>query len=155
MPASFFIDIHRIDWISQILRRVFLALNRVVQHQIHGSSTSLGIIGSGFRHRVNLHWKVASCHLFDMALCFLVGSERKSLKWLQGELREIHNVEQTKKMIPLITCETLFGQHVSELVLGVNIFDLDLGVQIDSVEQPNQRNSVSSGYVSSSSDFVL
>ena len=38
------------------------------------------------------------------------------------------------KMVPLITCETRFGQHVCELVFGVNIFDLDLGVQIDSVK---------------------
>ena len=64
------------------------------------------------------------------------------------EHREIHNVEQTKKMIPLITCETLFGQHVSELVSGVNIFHLDLWVQIDSVEQPIKRNSEGSGHVS-------
>ena len=28
-------------------------------------------------------------------------------------------------MIPLITCEMSFGQHVSELVFGVNVFDLD------------------------------
>ena len=41
------------------------------------------------------------------------------------EHREIHDVEQTKKMIPLITRETLFGQHVRELGVGVNIFDLD------------------------------
>ena len=47
--------------------------------------------------------------------------------------REIHDVQQTKKMVPFITCEITFGQNVRELVFGVNIFDLDLGVQIDSV----------------------
>ena len=47
-------------------------------------------------------------------------------------------------MISFITRETLFGQHVRELVPGVNMFDLDLGVQIDSVEQPIKRNSACS-----------
>ena len=50
-------------------------------------------------------------------------------------------------MVPFITCEIIFGQHVSKLVLGVNIFDLDLGVHIDSVEEPIKRNSVGSGHV--------
>ena len=40
--------------------------------------------------------------------------------------REIDDVEQTKKMV-LITCEITFNQHVSELVLGFNVFDLDFG----------------------------
>ena len=51
-------------------------------------------------------------------------------------------------MIPLITRETLFGQHVSELVFGVTIFDLDFWLLIDSVEQPIKSNSVGSGHVS-------
>ena len=50
--------------------------------------------------------------------------------------REIHDVEQTKKMAPLITCKITFSQHVSESVSGVNMFDLDLVVQIDPVKQP-------------------
>ena len=64
------------------------------------------------------------------------------------EHRVIHNVEQTKKMIPLITCEAPVGQHVSEFVFGVNMFDLDLWFYIDSVEQPVKCNSVESGHVS-------
>ena len=64
--------------------------------------------------------------------------------------REIHDVEQTKKKVPLISCGITFSQHVSELFLGVNIFDLDFGAQIDSVKQPVQRNSVGSGQVSHS-----
>ena len=36
------------------------------------------------------------------------------------------DVEQPKKMVPLITYEASSGQHVSKLFLGVNIFDLDL-----------------------------
>ena len=47
-----------------------------------------------------------------------------------------HDILQTTKMVPLITCEIFFGQHVRELVFGVITFDLDLGIQIDSVEQP-------------------
>ena len=44
------------------------------------------------------------------------------------------NVEQTQKMIPLITCEISLGQYVWELVFGINVFDLDFVVQIDSIE---------------------
>ena len=58
------------------------------------------------------------------------------------------DVEQTHKMVPLITCEISFGQKVSELVFGVIMFDLDLGVHIDSVKQPTWRNSVSSWHES-------
>ena len=42
-------------------------------------------------------------------------------------------------MLPLITREASFGQHVCELVFGVNVTDLDLGVQINSVKQPIKR----------------
>ena len=54
-------------------------------------------------------------------------------------------VEQTQKMILLITCEISLCQYVCELVFGVDVFDLDLGVQIDSVKQPIKSNSVGSG----------
>ena len=53
------------------------------------------------------------------------------------------DVEQTQKMIPLITCEISLCHYVCELVLGVNVFDLDLGVQIDSIKQPIKSNHVS------------
>ena len=62
--------------------------------------------------------------------------------------RKAHDIEQTQKVIPLIARETSFGQNVSELVFGVNIFDLDLGFQVDSVKQPIKSNSVGSGHVS-------
>ena len=52
------------------------------------------------------------------------------------ENRKSHDVEQTKKIAPLITRETAFSQQISEWVFGVNIFDLDSGFQIDSVKQP-------------------
>ena len=44
------------------------------------------------------------------------------------------NVKQAQQMIPLITCEISFGQNVSKLVFGVDVFDLDFGIQIDSIE---------------------
>ena len=44
------------------------------------------------------------------------------------------NVEQTQKMIPFIMREISLGQHVCELVFGVDVFDLDFGVQFDSVK---------------------
>ena len=55
------------------------------------------------------------------------------------------DVEQTQKMIPIITCEISLCQYVCVLVLGVNVFDLDLVVQTDSIKQPIKSNSVSSG----------
>ena len=44
--------------------------------------------------------------------------------------REIHDVEQTKKMVPFVTRETTFGQHVRKWVLGINICDLDFGSKL-------------------------
>ena len=49
-------------------------------------------------------------------------------------------------MVPLITGEITFGQHVRELVFGVHIFFL--GVQIDSLVQPTKCDSVGSGHMS-------
>ena len=55
---------------------------------------------------------------------------------------EMASIEQMKKIVPLITCEIPFSQHVCEMVLGVNVTDLNLGVQINPVKQPIQSNSV-------------
>ena len=55
---------------------------------------------------------------------------------------DMADIEQMKKIVPLITCEISFGQYVCELVCGVNETDLDLGVQIDLVKQPIKSNSV-------------
>ena len=57
-------------------------------------------------------------------------------------------VEQMKKIVPLVTCEIPFSQHVCELVFGVNVIDLDFGVQIDFITQPIKSNSVDSGNMS-------
>ena len=52
-----------------------------------------------------------------------------------GKHREIHDVEQTKKIAPFITRKTFFSPQVCELVFGVNKIDLDLRVQVHSVKQ--------------------
>ena len=43
------------------------------------------------------------------------------LKNLQERVLNVHIVEQTKKMIPFITREVAFRQHVGELVFGINV----------------------------------
>ena len=40
---------------------------------------------------------------------------------------EMANVKRAQKMIPFVTCEISLGQHVCELVFGVNVFDLYFG----------------------------
>ena len=57
---------------------------------------------------------------------------------------EMADIEQMKKLVPLITCEIPFGQHVCELMFGVNVTDLNFGVQIYPVKQRIQSNSVGS-----------
>ena len=37
------------------------------------------------------------------------------------------NIEQTKKIIPLIKRKFLFGEDVCDLVFGVNVKNLDFG----------------------------
>ena len=58
------------------------------------------------------------------------------------------NVKQAQQMIPLITRDISFGQNVSKLVFGVDVFDLDIGIQINSFKQPIKCNSVSPGNMS-------
>ena len=61
-----------------------------------------------------------------------------------AERAEIADVEQMEKIVPFITGESPFGQHVCNLVFGVNVPVFNLGIQIDSVKQPIKRNSVGS-----------
>ena len=55
------------------------------------------------------------------------------LKWLI--------LNKWRRLVPLITFEISFGQHVCELMFGVKT-DLDLGVQMNPVKQPIQGSSV-------------
>ena len=52
----------------------------------------------------------------------------------QENIENVHNVEQTEKMVRPITSENDLRQHVGELVLGINVFDLDFWVHVDSVK---------------------
>ena len=52
------------------------------------------------------------------------------------------DVQQIKKIVPLIACVILICHYVCELVFGVDILDLNFGVQIISVKQPIKGNSV-------------
>ena len=49
---------------------------------------------------------------------------------------EMADIEQMKKIFPLITCDISFGPNVCELMFGVNVTNLNLGVQINPVKQP-------------------
>ena len=55
------------------------------------------------------------------------------------------HIEQTQQIIPFITCEISFGWNFSEFVFGVDVLDFDFGAQINSIELPIKRNSVSPG----------
>ena len=56
--------------------------------------------------------------------------------------------EQAQQMIPLITSEISFGWNICGLVLGINVLDLDFWVQVNSIEQPLERNFVGPGNMS-------
>ena len=47
---------------------------------------------------------------------------------------EMADIEQMKKIVPLITCEIAFNQHVCELVFGVNVTHLNFWVQLNPVK---------------------
>ena len=57
-------------------------------------------------------------------------------------------LKKALQMIPLFTREISFGWNVGKLVFGVDVVALNFWVQIDLIEQPIKRNSVSSGNMS-------
>ena len=59
----------------------------------------------------------------------------------------VHDVEETEKVVPLFTGEIALCEDVGKFVLGVNICDLNLSIQVDSVKWPIKRNSVGTGHV--------
>ena len=60
--------------------------------------------------------------------CIFLCSFRHRFKTIDGT--EMADVEQTQKMIPLITCEISLCQCACELVLGVDVFVLFLGSKL-------------------------
>ena len=92
-----FIDIPWIDWISQILRRIFPRTPRLCDTRLMGLAFA-GIIGFGFAIG-EPSLEVASCPLFDMALCFPIGSERKLLKWLQENIEKLMILNKRRRWL--------------------------------------------------------
>ena len=68
-----------------------------------------------------------------LLLSFFLDSLRQGVlfynwkKMAARRYRIMHGVTQSEMMVPLITGELAFGEHVRKLVLGVNIVDLDFG----------------------------
>ena len=112
LTASFFIGLPQIDWISQILRRVLPRTQRVVQHQIHGFR--LRLHWRRFRHR----WTFTGSRflpLFDMVLCFLIGSERKLLKWLQEDIEKFVMLNKLRLALRRM-CVCGYAVHIWQLI---------------------------------------
>ena len=90
----------------------------------------------------------ASCPLFEIALCFLIGSERNLLKWLQENIEKFMMLNKRRRWFYSSRVKLPLVYISASWVFGVNIFHLDFGFQIDSVEQPVKSNSVGSGNMS-------
>ena len=129
----------------------------LVQTLIHQAVCISYLLRRNFPHarEVQIH-RLRLCHcpsLFQVAMLSSLGRDtllpdrirKKMAEMAARKHRENHYVQPSKKMVPLITCDTTF---LSECQRVVNIFDLELGVQIDSVKRPIQRNSVGSGNMS-------
>ena len=95
--------------------------------------------------RDQIHIRLRFC-CDSVFICIFFRFFRHHFKTIDGT--EMAHIEQTKKIVPLITCEISIGQYVCELVFGVNVFDLDSGVQINSIEKPIKSNFVGSGNMS-------
>ena len=57
------------------------------------------------------------CHLFSSPVPSTILFD---IVWKAAGGAEITDIEQTEKMVPLITCEIPFGQYVCELMFGVD-----------------------------------
>ena len=97
---------------------------------------------------MNLHWEVGSWSLFDMALCFPIGTERKLLRLLKENLKKLLKLNKRRRWLhsPRVKL-SLVGMSASGF-FGVHISDVDFWFQVDSAEQPIKRSSVGSGHVS-------
>ena len=139
-----FIDILRIDRISQILRRIFPLTRRAVWRQIdrsrlrqnHWLRFRHGWTFTGSRFLTS-HWHGAL--LSDRI-------RKKITEMAAREYGETHKIEQTRKIVPFVTRKTPSSQHVSKLVLMSTYLIWIFGSKL--IEQPNKRNSVGSGNTS-------
>ena len=51
---------------------------------------------------------------------------------------DMADIEQKKKIVPLITCEITVCQYVCELMFGIDVPKLNLGIHIDSVNNQSR-----------------
>ena len=102
-----------VDGIAEILRRVFLASNGLCNTRFMGLDFDIaGLVGSGFAIG-EPSLDVASCLLFAMALCFLIGSESKLLKSLQENIEKLKMLNKRRRWfhsyrvkLPLVSMST-------------------------------------------------
>ena len=100
-------------------------------------------IAVGLDFAATLSSSFCSCILFAIFLRQLIKLEFLA----QQREPETADVEQTKEMVPLITCEITFGQNVCELMFGINVSNLNLRIKNNPVKKPIQSNSVGSWHV--------
>ena len=56
-----------------------------------------------------------------------------------GSGAEMTDIEQMKKTVPFVTCETAFGQYVCEMMFGVNVSNLNFWVQLKFCQTTNAK----------------
>ena len=86
-----------------------------------------------------------SCTLFAI---LLVQPACKAGILTAARRAEMADVEQMKKIVPFVTCESTFGENVGKLMFGINVSSLNFRIKINSVKQPIQSfvsSSVSPG----------
>ena len=105
---------------------VFLLIKRLWDTQF----TSLGVAIADF---LDLDFAIGEL-LCDMALCFLIGSEKNFWKWLQENIEKFMMFIKRKWCFHSSRVKAPFGERVSKLILGV--------------KQPINCNSVGSWHVS-------
>ena len=93
--ALFRFGILRVVGIAQILRRILPRTQEVVRHQIRRSR---------LRHRRTFSGSTFLSSLWHGTLLSVWKKEMDA-----REQKEIHDIQQTKKTVPLITCEAFFG----------------------------------------------
>ena len=122
---------------------------------VHRWRTRRNSDGQAYRRRL---W---FCHNPVILILFLRPLRRRFGAADQAEIlsaterAEKADVEQMKKIVPFVTCETAFCQYVCNLVFGVDVPNLNLRIQVDPVKQPSKSNSVGSGHMSRCRDSCL
>ena len=121
-----FIVVPRIDQMSHVVRRMLLRAPRAAQHQVYRFCLR-GNCWSWLCHRWTFTGSRFLTSLWHGALLFPDRIRKKNAEVSAREHRETHHVEQTEKVIPLVTRKTPLVRMSAGWFFGVNIFDLDLG----------------------------